>query len=201
MPVIVLEGPDHSGKTTLADILQENLEQVFKEVHRERSPVKEHGWSDTYSTYLRELAILNRDRVAIQDRTPEISESVYGIMRGRPRGTGWGYEVYVWVDHQIFFVFCQNSDYFLRGSHKDVEGNTQKDEDLKRARLLYDQVHFNLRQIVINAHPHGMRVSEYDWRKKGSRARICREIAEWLIWQWPEKHWEISQAMEELETI
>lgn len=196
MPIIVLEGPDHSGKTTLAEELQARIGAVFNEVPLERSPVKEHGWSDAYNTYLRDRTHLLQDLIGVQDRVPEISETVYGIMRGKPRGRGWCYELYSWLEQPIFFVFCQNSDHYLRGRHFDVEGNPIKDEGLEKSRLLYDQVYFNLRQIVIHAHPHAMRVHRFDFRESGSKPHILRAIEEWLIWQWPEKHRELSLVME-----
>ena len=125
MAILVIEGPDGSGKTTLARMIQQQLQgHGFNEVEYRRSPVKEHGWAYEYNNYLSDSVHLQQslstNYLIIQDRIPEISELVYGTVRGKVRCIGYSYGLYSWMGHNIFMVFCKGG--IVDGEHFDATG-------------------------------------------------------------------------------
>ena len=193
MPVILFEGPDNSGKTTFARAVYENLAQVVDGVHYERSPVKELGWQPGHSTYLKDVSDATQ-YLRIQDRTPEISESVYGIMRGEPRGRGYLFEAYAWVHQPIYMVFCEGGDLGQR-THKDTLGNDIGLSEHTLACMLYEEVYFQLRNFMLFTHTHDLRVVKYDRWSKGSWLHTMWGIRHWLGSLFPEQAAEIGKAL------
>lgn len=89
MKTIVFEGPDEAGKSTLISATVKVLDNVGLPYSVVKSPAGREvswdyaweRWSDTQG-----LAEKNDTRtVFLLDRTPEISEFVYGILRGKSR--------------------------------------------------------------------------------------------------------------------
>lgn len=125
MPVIILEGPDESGKSHLAN----RLGLIFnaKVIH---SPV--HGaerWDDEWNYWALNAAKEAGDDYIILDRTPEISELVYGsIVPGRHirLADPWTIFERLLESPDIFMVFCENPYPDLEGIHLDSLGNNVK---------------------------------------------------------------------------
>lgn len=185
MAVILFEGPDESGKTTFARALYQLLNHNPDfEVLYERSPLKEHEWSTPYSHYLADQ-LTYTPGLLIQDRTPEVSESVYGILRGSPRGRGYVYEVYNWVNQELFVVFCKGGRKPSR-RHEDAVGNPLNDQDHELITALYDHAAFNLRQVMLHARHPTFRVVEYNRDSKTSWLNTMWAIREWLWGLYPE---------------
>lgn len=195
MPVILFEGPDNSGKTTFARALYEVLVKDVPELgtHYERSPVKEFGWQPGHSTYLKDVSQAS-DYLRVQDRTPEISETVYGVMRGEPKGRGWLFEAYAWVQQPIFMVFCEGGELGDR-VHRDTAGKTISLTKHTIACMLYDQTYFNLRNLMLHSHSHDFRVTKYDRWTKGSWLHTVWELKHWLAYCYPERSREIGKAL------
>lgn len=199
MPVIVFEGPDSSGKTTFALALKAQLQASRAlgelEVEYQRSPVKQHGWSDTYDHYLYDLANVSRDRLIIQDRVPEISEPVYGTLRGSPRGRGWAVDLYQWLQQDILFIYCKGNPRYLEGLHEDALGNKIQDEEHRRINLLYELTFFNIHRTMLWAHPHNFQAIYYDRHITGDWIHLFRDIAGWLARLVPEQAIELALAL------
>jgi hypothetical protein len=183
MPIIAIEGPDESGKTTLAQSLTNLLDGVVP-VDYQRSPVKEHGWSKEYNTYLTRMSDLAHDRLIIQDRVPEISEAVYGnVLRGKSRSRGWAYELYRWINEPIFLIFC-SGPYRLKSNHSDVQGNDIGPIEHQIVSAMYDHVCEQLANVVIWSHPHSFEVGMY-WYGSKSWVSLFNQIRRWLIFRFP----------------
>jgi hypothetical protein len=82
---IVLEGPDESGKTTLAIALMGHFGQ--ERAAYIKSPAgRSTEWSSYFNAWIPRLVEDTTKEVWIVDRCPEISEQVYGaVLRGRSR--------------------------------------------------------------------------------------------------------------------
>lgn len=195
MPIIVFEGPDESGKTTFALSLYQTLSPVFPgRIMYQRSPMSDHDWSPNYSHYLADQANINGDYLVIQDRVPEIGESTYGIWRGDPRGRGYLYEVYNWMNQEVLMVFCKGFP-TLDGYHKDTEGNPLANLDHQAICLLYEQAYFNIRSAMLHGHPHHFRAIKYDRQSKTSWLDTAWTIRSWLSELFPDDESEISKAL------
>jgi len=188
MPIIVLEGPDESGKTTLATKLRDTLEPVI-DTEYQRSPVREHGWSEQYNNYL-----INQSRaighLLVQDRIPEISESVYGFMRGEPRTHGWVYEAGDWFHQPIFMVFCEGPG-ILQTTHKDAEGLAIAHAEVA---LLYDYTYWLLEQTSIMARMTEFKVVKYN-RFSDDQSEFFWSLLQWLTFCFPHRRVEFVKAV------
>lgn len=195
MPIIVLEGPDESGKTHLAQTFKEHFTTALESVHVEvqRSPVKEMGWSDEYNHYLASLSLVT-SHLIIQDRTPEISESIYGHMRGNVRTTGWVYEVGGWFYYPIFMVFCL-APYKLENMHKDAEGLDVKHTH-EQICLLYDYTFEQIDKAANMSRFTDFQVAQYNRFANGPTAFwFYWQIANWLTRMWPHERARILESL------
>lgn len=131
MAVIVVEGPDESGKTTLANHLG-----IAYDAPVDHSPVKGGEWLGIWNSWTN-YRITNR-RLNIADRCPEISEAVYGIDRGSIRYPFWFRRE--WLNQPIFLVFCLPNQFtYPKSLHRDVENNVVNHEGIyERYKTLYE---------------------------------------------------------------
>ena len=81
---IIIEGPDESGKTTLAIAL---LGYFYPDVGLLKSPAgKSPDWYPYFDNWVGRVTTAAAQSILLLDRVPEISEAVYGpIMRGSSR--------------------------------------------------------------------------------------------------------------------
>ncbi len=79
MALIIVEGVDFAGKTTLTYQLATKLKALtVNEKRIPQNPKHVQDWVET-------VRVLSRDRLVICDRTPLISDQIYGeIIRGKP---------------------------------------------------------------------------------------------------------------------
>ena len=121
--VIIVEGPDESGKTELVNKLAAHYigSRIVK------SPAgRSTTWQDEWSYWAEELARSNAKVPLILDRTPEISELVYGsVVRGssrvlRPRNV---FETWQFLTN-ISVVFCLPGIYDPKSEHISPFGNS-----------------------------------------------------------------------------
>ncbi len=119
MTVIILEGPDGSGKTTLALKIAEEYEGAYIKSPAGKGP----GWSPSYDYWASSFAVETDNPLFVLDRTPEISELIYGsILRGGSRLTHPAQSIYTLAHKKIMVIFC-TPPYFLEGEHLDPSGN------------------------------------------------------------------------------
>ena len=99
--LIVLEGPDGGGKTTLAEKLRSTIQSHALFI-RSNSRASTPGEIIEYSSFLQKLSRLNTPVIA--DRHPWISEKIYGPIL---RGGCLVEEGYDFPSHdQILVVYC-----------------------------------------------------------------------------------------------
>jgi hypothetical protein len=123
VPVIILEGPDSSGKSTLARALAgwigPEVCRVFK------SPAsREARWYSTWESHISTNILVSKKlgQVHILDRTPEISEMIYGpIVRGTSRLKNPTASLLQARDRDVITVFM--NPHRLKGTHADAQGN------------------------------------------------------------------------------
>lgn len=194
MPIIVLEGPDESGKTTLAERLHDHFMPVFPpaNVEIQRSPVKEHGWSHEYNHYLINLCQVT-NHLVIQDRSPEISESIYGYMRGGSRSHGWLMEAGDWFHQPIFMIFCEGPA-TLRYEHRDAEGLKVAHDEIN---LLYDYTFGLLDNLVNSARLTDFQIAKYN-RLDEDQGFFYWQLCYWLSRQFPRERSGILKALNDL---
>lgn len=194
MPVIVIEGPDESGKTTLAkyfvDLLQTLLPDT--EVTYARSPVKEHGWNHNLNHHLDRLAEVSNRDLLILDRTPEISEPIYGFLRD-DRSEGWLSEVSQWGRHNILLVFCQGPLH-LEEPHVDAEGWIIEDSGHRIICNLYEFTYLQLERYISSTGLINFQVAKWDRFKTETQQQTWFQIAWWLAHNFPHQRRQIMET-------
>ena len=124
MPTIILEGPDSSGKTTLAQALVgymgPDLCQVVKSPSG-RTTEWDASWNYWNAQYIERSYVSGL--IYILDRTPEISELVYGpIVRGFTRLHN-PLESLQRLKHPDTLTIMTSTDKPYLGGHTDAQGN------------------------------------------------------------------------------
>lgn len=182
MPIIVFEGPDESGKTTLAKLIQQQLQgQQEIPVEYQHSPTKEFGWSHEYDNYLNNhLDLLSGPGIHLQDRIPEVSESVYGTIRGGPRAS-WVEDIHHWAHHEVAFIFCEGPT-FLQKENRDVMGKHIGEETHTVINFLYRQTYYQFMAV----RPAPWLVMRYDRDIRGDWVYTLRRLTEWLTGWYPQ---------------
>lgn len=98
----ILEGPDGSGKTTLAEYLTEHTERPI--LH---SPGLRHGRDEMIAWVLKRLSSPDRDDY-ILDRFPLISELVYGPIIRSGAELNFGHALYsAWYQTPTTVIYCR----------------------------------------------------------------------------------------------
>lgn len=196
MAIIVLEGPDESGKTWLAKRLVEILNHDFSAEYQ-RSPIKQYGWSHEYNHYLNNLCRANpADNIVVQDRIPEISESIYGALRGNVRCAGWLNEAGEWFYSNIFMVFCEGPG-VLKEHHYDVEDLPVAHPEIM---LLYDYTYFQLNGFVRGLNTDNFVLRKYN-RFSPDQSDFHWELILWLSHLFPNKRKSLKYALDQMERL
>ena len=129
---VILEGPDNSGKSTLAEYLQESIYWPVKD--GEGPPKSRSDLMDRVDRYM------NMKRY-ILDRHPVISELIYGMtLRGECRVPDR--YVYEFYNQPNLVIYCRNVERGLHGHQPslfDTEEHTaQLEEGYGRVLRAYD---------------------------------------------------------------
>jgi hypothetical protein len=158
--VIILEGPDGSGKTATVDYLSKALQIEY--VHHSGGP-----WIDLEDGEARLVAMLRRSFPALYDRFPALSEYVYGpILRNKNN-----------VSLKDLIEWSSTFDrailIYVRPSMEHIIGNAFKLETKKhKPPKLVQDVQNNIEFIVkrydeailrMSFAKHGMRIVHYNW--------------------------------------
>jgi len=119
MAVIILEGPDESGKTTLANALM----GYYSSAAYIKSPATQRIWDNKWDDWcIRVAANTPSHEVSILDRTPEVSETVYGsVIRGMPRLANPMASLASLIQPAVLMVLCSNSN-TLVDAHEATSG-------------------------------------------------------------------------------
>jgi hypothetical protein len=130
MKVIVFEGPDEGGKTTLLRATVEVLEATSRPFTVVKSPAgSDMGWSPAWENWSDHQVLDNRvddvtRHVFLLDRTPELSEFVYGVSRGHSRQFNPLDSLHRFRLGQKMLVLCLPSTIQLtKQGHQDPFGN------------------------------------------------------------------------------
>ncbi len=141
--IIILEGPDGQGKTTLAAALMGFLESREVEVEYHKSPAGQStDWDVTWGVWVKIFEKVYHDtkgqRFVILDRVPEISEPIYAFANNRK--SRYEYPVRGWAEWNtavVFPIFCMaHSD--LHKKHRDPWGTKIGKEAHSTITALYD---------------------------------------------------------------
>lgn len=167
MKVIVFEGPDEAGKTTLINATALMLDNVGRPFTVVKSPagskVDWHPaydrWSDTQG--LTEMTTDVARHVFLLDRTPEISEFVYGILRARTRLAKPLEALHNFRLAPKMMVLClPTRSTLMEGEHRDPFGN-EVGYRVESQRLLYLAIH-QLYSTIRTGEFHYFRWDRYD---------------------------------------
>ncbi len=125
--MIVLEGPDNSGKSTLANAIQNWLGSDV--VHIVKSPASvSKGWQDEWEYWLLDHWHEEEKEgiLYILDRTPEISEPIYASIfrNGEIRNSKFADQ---WIKfreyNDLFFLFCLQEGPVVKGVELTPDGS------------------------------------------------------------------------------
>lgn len=156
MTVIVVEGPDGAGKSTVIDNLRLSSDRYYVSMRRSGPPKT----LDEIVHIVRWIEKLTGPTPLIIDRHPFISESIYGdVLRGHSLLSNY-YSVEDYQQHFKSFVdrviYCRPpTSVILQKMHANpqLKGVTEKIEEITAR---YDQIMRLVRHW-------GVRVVEYDW--------------------------------------
>lgn len=116
---IVLEGPDNSGKSTLARVLSEKLQRP---IYASEGPEKYPG--ELIERIERYRGLNN----VIFDRHPCISDPIYGMFRSQRSSLAGGYEARFYAE-QPLLIYCDPLDRGMQG-HVEKKHDTAEHIDL-----------------------------------------------------------------------
>lgn len=171
MSAIVLEGRDEAGKTTLANQLGRVLGVPVR-----KSPAGKGQWQPVYGAWTEQYGLVNP--MFILDRSPEISEMVYGTLRGTPRmANSFTEQVRLWRQRNIFLVFCMPPLTRLQTVHRDAEENFIDFPWVSQIQDGYNQM-LNLIRLDATV---TFRVSTYDYHAPYAWERLSEEIEDWRM--------------------
>lgn len=147
MKVIVFEGPDEAGKTTLINATALMLDNVGRPFTVVKSPAgTQVDWNTNWNRWSDSQAMEQKvedaaRHVFLLDRTPEISEFVYGILRARTRLAKPLEALHNFRLGQKMMVLClPTRSTLMEGEHRDPYGN-EVGYRVEGQRLLYLAIH------------------------------------------------------------
>ena len=157
--MIILEGPDNSGKSTLGSGLKKllgwNLEHGKRFYHYSVSPF------DRGETVYREALVQLTPRAVIMDRCYAIGENVYGpIIRGDNQLNHRAKDALMMLaNSQHLIIYCRPHITDITGTTKEEMAGVK--ENLRKITHTYDVVMGNLEKA-------GAFVITYDYNKPGA---------------------------------
>lgn len=175
--VIVLEGPDSSGKTYLANEIAMNAEGLGKVCTINHSPAsKGMQWFPEWDTWTEDAGDRYDGQVIILDRTPELSEIIYGYSRGRPRLRSVTGSINSVNGSGAAVVFCLPNPYIPKGEHKDAAGTDLGDANMHDHYKWYEFLYWQM----FWSPPLKSSVFKYNWKDPSSVENIHERMEEWL---------------------
>lgn len=122
--MIILEGPDNSGKSTLAHLLSKELSMAV--IHPGSAPGNK---AEELKMILSQLSLM--DAPVIHDRVTFISNMVYNIFRGENTGTNYGrYCREIRPPSKIIFCRPEYSDLLSMDNHVIKDYDTRSHIDM-----------------------------------------------------------------------
>lgn len=177
--MILVEGPDGAGKTTLAKKLAEEINGEYM-----RPPPKlldsANGASDGlygwWTNIAHEAATQGGHRWSVFDRAFPVSEVIYSTVMGRKplcSSGGISYLIHLLKPNVDFIVFCLPTDETLLSNFKDktrprLEGMTKK--KFEQSVWLY-RVHYSYYSGIFGP----MKVLLDNWANRGGTINVVKE--------------------------
>ncbi|QBQ72969.1 thymidylate kinase [Serratia phage Serbin] len=169
--MIILEGPDNSGKSTLGHLLSASLEVPL--IHSQRcdtSMAESLGMTSEEMCYTHALNQLNPEMI-IRDRTYTISEWVYGnVVRNK---SDMGQALHQQAILNLYYrrypiIYCRpNNATILRNNGREqMPGVLERHNDIIKA---YDQLMEEFRIM-------GLPIIYYDWQNPGATESILMKV-------------------------
>lgn len=176
-PVIIVDGPDNCGKTTLVEQLAKRFDVPVRKSPGPRPRWALEGWTQTQMEYMFQVAGrdigMYHDRGLIYDRFPVFNEPIYGPnIRGR-----FGMNPLVWLNFimelkaaKVIVVYCRPPGEKIRETWDHRPQMEGVFEHLDAIIMDYDQLMLMLQNL-------GITVFEYDWTKDPDQKEIIAQIA------------------------
>lgn len=131
--MIILEGPDNSGKTTLGTQLNKKLGWDYEHSGRLKRPMS----SIAHST------IQLRNRPVIQDRVYAISEYVYSRALGRPSDLDLKDVMTDFMSRDYLVIYCRPPTHVI----KDNQGRDQMEGVIQYHQQIIDEYDFLMPEL------------------------------------------------------
>lgn len=175
--MIILEGMDNSGKTTLANQLKDKLPNHYvSKLSKNGKPTDEQ-----LNTLLRDLCVNDyAHQPVILDRFSLISELVYGpLIRGfNFYGNKGNWEILLHYIHSnpFYLIYCRPPTKIIMSNMGEQMGGVIR----KSTSLIdrYDEVMVILKKAVAYSPCSGM-LLEYDWNNQEPLNQFLRMYKEW----------------------
>ena len=177
--VIIVEGPDESGKTELVNKLAAHYvgSRIVK------SPAgRSIEWHSSWNDWVKGFARTNVNVPLILDRTPEISELVYGsVVRNYSRVQDplkifdYGWQI-IPEAHYIAIVFCRPGVYNPQSEHTSPFGHRVNDY-LEKVYGAYEMLYHML-------YPERSEVLSYDWHIDPTAINLMNLLDQWMDDGW-----------------
>jgi len=151
MPVIILEGADNTGKSTLAEALHAHFGPNAVVV---KSPAKYFDWDDSMNEWTSEFveasSVMSSNFYFILDRVPEISELIYGAIFRTPCTERFPHFLRSLQSHRVMFVLCTH-DGFEEGE-LDKVGNLIAQPNHEKIVAAYTVMSYVLARSGVQVH-------------------------------------------------
>jgi hypothetical protein len=161
--LVILEGPDESGKTTLAHALLGYADTQDLKPRYIKSPAgKDRGWFPSWDNWVTHRYEETDSRsIFVLDRVPEISEVVYSwALTRRMRARHPLTTLFDWVNKPIIYVNCMGIG-GLDGSHRDPFGQSIRDNHYRVC------IGYDLLSRVIDRYVQVVEYNRYEYDRQG----------------------------------